>query len=349
MNFAHYVKQVAREPGTAGDLSEEDAHDLFCAMLDGGVPDLELAALLVALRLKGESLGELLGFHRAVGERLYRLHVPDTLRRPLVIPAYGGAHAEHNLLPLLGLLLRRLGVPVLFHGTLEGSGRVASVYILRELGVMPSATLAQAQAALEEDNIAFVPMAALCPGMASLLALRNRLGVRNSAHVVAKLTDPFAGEGVMLAGSSSAAMLDKFAAFFSATGMSALLLASTEGEPFANPRQRPRIELIDRGEQQVLFDEEAHAVKAVAGLPASIEAQPTAAWIQQALAGETPIPHPLVNQLACCLYASGYTEDMNQAKAIAAVEAGASGPEAGADHYGTVGACFAAPLGLGLD
>src|SRR4029453_15191828 len=86
MNFAQYVKQVARKPGTAADLSEEDAHDLFCAMLDGGVPDLELAALLVALHLKGESLGELLGFHRAVGERLYRLHPPDALRRPLVIP-----------------------------------------------------------------------------------------------------------------------------------------------------------------------------------------------------------------------------------------------------------------------
>ncbi len=325
MNFSQYVKQIAREPGTARDLSEEDAHDLFGARLDGGVPDLELAALLVALHLKNESLGELLGFHRAVGERIYRLPTPETPRRPLVIPAYGGARSEHNLLPLLGLQLRRLGVPVLFHGTLEGSGRVASVYILRELGVMPSATLAQAQAALEEDNVAFLPMAALCPGLANLLALRNRLGVRNSAHVIAKLIDPFGGEGVLLAGSGSPPTLDKFASFFAATGTPALLLTSTEGEPFANPRRRPRMELIDQGVQQTLFDEEAHAVKPVAGLPPSIEAQPTAMWIQQALAGETPIPHPLVNQLACCLYACGYTDDMNQAKAIAAVEAGSLG------------------------
>jgi hypothetical protein len=47
-----------------------------------------------------------------------------------------------------------------------------------------------------------------------------------------------------------------------------------------------------------------------------------------ALAGEAPIPHPLVNQLACCLYACGYTDDMNQAKAIAAVEAGSLVPGA---------------------
>jgi hypothetical protein len=49
-------------------------------------------------------------------------------------------------------------------------------------------------------------------------------------------------------------------------------------------------------------------------------------WIKRALAGEAPIPHPLVNQLACCLYVCKYTEDMNQAKAIAAVETGSLGP-----------------------
>jgi len=328
MHLARYIKQISCAPGTMQDLPEEDAHALFCAILDGGVPDLELGALLLALRSKTESLGELLGFHRAASERLYGLRPPNGHGKPLVIPAYGGARTEPNLLPLLGLVLRRLGVPVLFHGTLEGSGSAASAYILREFGVMPSATVAQAQSALERDTIAFVPVAALCPGLADLLSLRHRLGVCNSSHAVAKLIDPFAGEGVVLASSHSSATLEKFAAFFTATGGSALLLESTDGEPFANPRRRPRMEYLHQGARHVLFEEEAHAVKPVSGLPASIEAQPTAEWIRQALAGETPIPHPLVNELACCLYVSGYTEDMNQAKAIAAVEAGSLGPGA---------------------
>ena len=321
----HYTQQIAHGPGAAQDLTESDSYELFSAMLDGGVPDLELGALLMALRLKTESPAELLGFHRAAVERLYSLKAPESRARPLVIPAYGGARTEHNLLPLLGLLLRRLGVPVLFHGTLEGSGRVASVYVLREFGIFPSATVAQAQSALEEEQIAFVPVAALCPGLASLLAVRNRLGVRNSAHVVAKLLDPFNGDGVLLASASTQMYLDKLAAFFSATGAPALLLASTEGEPFANPRRRPRIEYFADGERTVLFEEEAGPVKPVAGLPGSIDAHATADWIRSALAGEAPIPHPLVNQLACCLFVSGYTEDMNQAKAIAAVEAGSLG------------------------
>ncbi|HTS54582.1 MAG TPA: DNA-binding protein YbiB, partial [Burkholderiales bacterium] len=165
VNFGQIVKRVARGQQAGGDLTEEDAHALFAAMLDGGVADLELGAILTALRIKGESTPELLGAYRAVTERLYPLQPPGGRLRPLVIPAYGGARGEHNLLPLLGLLLRRLGVPVLFHGTLEGSGRVACVYILRELGIMPSATLAQAQKTLDEELLTYVPIAALCPGL----------------------------------------------------------------------------------------------------------------------------------------------------------------------------------------
>jgi anthranilate phosphoribosyltransferase len=326
VNFGQTIRQLARARLGEPDLAEDDAYALFSAMLDGGVPDLELGALLASLRTKTESATELLGFYRAVSERLYGLQVPAAQRTPLVIPAYGGARSEHNLLPLLGLLLRRLGVPVLFHGTLEGNGRVASVYILRELGVMPSATLAHAQKALEEDLLAFVPIAALCPGLASLLALRHRLGMRNSAHTVTKLIEPFQGHGMRMASAGSPEQLECLGSFLLASGLPALLLRSTEGEPFADPRRRPRIEWFDHGERQVLFDEEAAPVKPVAGLPASIDAHATAAWIRLALAGETPIPHPLVNQLACCLYVCGYTDDMNQAKAIAAVETGSLGP-----------------------
>jgi anthranilate phosphoribosyltransferase len=326
VNFGQIVRQLVRGPPAAADLSEEDAHALFAAMLDGGVPDLELGAVLTALRVKGESGLELLGFHRAVTERLYPLQAPAGRLRPLAIPAYGGARSEHDLLPLLGLLLRRLGVPVLFHGTLEGSGRVACVYILRELGIMPSATLALAQKALDEELLAYVPIAALCPGLATMLAMRHRLGVRNSAHTLVKLVEPFEGQGVRVASASANEQLERLAAFFAATGLPGLLLRSTEGEPFADPRRRPKIEWFDQGERYVLFDEEAGPVKPVAGLPASIDAHSTAIWTRQALDGGAPIPHPLVNQLASCLYVCGYTEDMNQAKAIAAVETGSLGP-----------------------
>jgi len=328
MRVMQVIKQIVEAVETARDLPEDAAYALFGAMLDGGVAELELGAALIALRTKPESSAELLGFQRALRDRAYTLAAPVASTRPVVLPAYGGARTAPNLLPLLGLLLCRMGVPVVFHGTLEGGGRVASVYILRELGVLPSATLQQARAALQAHRIAFVPTAVLCPGLATLLALRNRLGVRNSAHLVAKLLDPFAGESAIVAGASVVSQLERIGEVLGAIGARALLLASTQGEPFANPSRRPRIEQFDRGVRQVLFEEEVGPIDPV-GLPASIDARATADWIRLALAGQVPIPHPLVNQLACCLVACDYTDDIHQAKAIAAVEAGGFGPGGG--------------------
>jgi anthranilate phosphoribosyltransferase len=326
MSIARFIKEIAGDAHAAADLSEGDAHDLFAAMLDGGVPDLELGACLAVLRMKTESAVELRGFYRAVSERLFSLKVPATSVRPLVFATYGGASQEPNLLPLLVLLLQRMGIPVLLHGTLEGSGRIASAYILRELGVLPGGSLVHAQRSLDEHLLAFVPTAILSPGLANLLALRSRLGVSNPAHRLVTLLDPFEGEGLRVVSADGPLQLERLESFLLTTGSDALLMKSTEGEAFANPRQRPRIRFFRHGEASLLFEEESVPARGIPGQPSAIDAATTALWVREALAGRVPIPHPLVNQLACCLYASRYTDDMNQAKAIAAVEAGAFAP-----------------------
>jgi anthranilate phosphoribosyltransferase len=56
-------------------------------------------------------------------------------------------------------------------------------------------------------------------------------------------------------------------------------------------------------------------------LPDAADAASTAKWIRRVMDKEIALPKPIANQLACCLYASGYAEDFNQAKAIVAVEA----------------------------
>ena len=333
MPFTHYLKAVAADPGSDQGLGEDDAYALFSAVLDGGVPDLELGALLTLMWTKRETVEELLGFRRALAERVYALDVPGDRLRPIVLPAYGGARDAPDLLPLMALLLHRLGIPVLVHGTLEGGGRVAAAYVLRELGVMPSPNLRAAQESLFQEGIVFVPTAVLSPGLAAVLALRNRLGIRSSAHVAAKVLDPFGGEAVLAVGAGTPERLETLAEVLLAVGSHALLMRSHEGEPVTGALYRPRIDHLADGVRETLFDEEKSPGKAVHGFPTAVDAPSTAAWIRKALAGEALLPHPIVNQLACCLFASGYTDDMNQAKAIAAVEAGGivpSGPRTGA-------------------
>lgn len=321
MIFSQYIKEIGRGDDGSNDLSEDDAAYVFGAMLDGGVPDLELGALLSALRNKMESVSELIGFHRAVEERMMPLRPPSKTVRTVVIPTYNGAREQANLLPLLVLLLRRLGLPVLIHGCLDGNGRIASAYILRELGILPCASLTQAQKNLDREGLAFIPTAVISPGLASLLSLRGRLGIRNSAHTMVKLLDPFEGEGLQLVSATHPQYLDRLGEFLLQTNKRALLMRSTEGEPFANPKRRPKIEHFEDGLKTLLFEEEMGPLRQLTSLPDSIEPGPTAQWIKRVMSGEVPVPHPIAKQFAACLFACGYSEDLNRVKAIAAVEA----------------------------
>src|ERR1019366_690890 len=109
MNWGTLIEENGRGPNGARDLDEEDAWRMFAAMLDGAVPELELGGIMIALRIKGESVAELRGFQRAAAERMQRLVAPAGAPRPVVLPSYNGARRQPNLLPLLALLLTRAG------------------------------------------------------------------------------------------------------------------------------------------------------------------------------------------------------------------------------------------------
>jgi anthranilate phosphoribosyltransferase len=323
MSYGQYIKEIGRGAEGARDLSQDDAHQLYAAMLDGGVPDLELGAILLALRVKGEALDEMLGFLAAAGERTHRLEMPHGRVRPVVLPSYNGARKEANLTPLLALMLQRFGVPVLVHGLIEGFGRVTTGQVFRELGIMPAGSVNQAQTALAEKGLAFVPLNALVPGLHNLLALRARMGVRNSAHSLVKLINPFAGEAVLVAPATHPDFIELMRNMLVSRGDRAILLRGTEGEPFANPKRRPRLEYIHDGDVEVLFEAEHESLRSIPALAEGADAATTAKWTQRVLERQMPLPKPIANQLACLLYASGYAEDFNQAKAVVAVEANA--------------------------
>ncbi|HXZ50635.1 MAG TPA: DNA-binding protein YbiB [Burkholderiales bacterium] len=316
MNVARALQVLSQGENGVRDLPEQDAFELCSAMLDGGVPELELGATLATLGTKRLAPGEIAGFRRALQQRLNRLEAYERVRA-VVIPSYGGARSHANLMPLLAVMLARFGVPVLIHGALEAQGRVASAAVLRELGVLPCKSLGEAQSALEATRLAFVPTALLSPALAQLLALRARLGTAGCARQIARLADPFDGEALKLVPADDE---DEKVAFASVLGMHhehALLFIGTEGEAYVNPLQRPAIVHFRSGEPSLLFDAEtSHGPGPVGPQP---DAKSAARWIQGVLAGKTPLPPPMSRLLASCLYGAGLSEDLYQAMALVAL------------------------------
>ena len=322
MRVPQAIKRLTGQIEHERDLTEPQALELFSALLDGGVAELELGALLGTMAMKALAPSELIGFRRAAQTRVNRLPNPPDMRA-IVIPSYCGARSQVNLMPLVALALARFGVPVLVHGPLESQGGTASASIFRELGVLPCAALSDAHHALDTSRIAFVPTALLSPMLAQLISLRARLGVPTFAREVAPLIDPFDGEALMLVPARDETRRDVLAPVLAALGLHALLFHGREGEAYPDPLQRPAMTLFNAGEKVTLFD--GHAAPAPAGttraggLPEHSDAKSTAAWIENALAGRQLMPQPIANLLACCLFGAGYAEDLNQAKAIVAV------------------------------
>src|SRR5690349_19229478 len=318
MSVMQALKRLrGREAGC--DLDEREAHDAMGAMLDGGIGELELGAMLALLERKPVALSELLGYSSALSQRCSRLRAPIGMARPVVFACYHGVRDHPHLLPLVALTLQRLRVPVLVHGVFEGGGGTVAAHVFRDLGVLPSASLTLAQTRLDEGEIAFVPTAALAPGLSELMALRGRLGFDSLARSLARLLTPFGNEALHVVAPDFVMGRKLLRDFLVESGYPALLLEGAEGEAFADPRRRPLIEYVGaEGDCRILFEAESAALRQPATLPAASDAHGTAAWIRRAVSGEIPLPLPLVNQLACCLYGAGRAHGMSQAKAIVA-------------------------------
>jgi len=303
-----------------GAMSVEEAAFLAGGMLDGGVPDLELGSLLTLLRVRDERVPMLAGILAALDTRINRWSPQADSALPIVIGCHGGAREIPSLVPLLALLLARHGIPVLLHGALHATSGISCALVLRELGILPCTQHQQVARDLAERRVAFAPTALISPALASLLALQPRVGSVPLLVAASRLLAPVDGVALVVAGARDDEELGAMRDVVIARGDHALLLHATEGEAFASPLRRPAMEFCSEGIAHLLFEQDRSPPRRPGTLPDSTPAE-TAAWIRQVVAGGQPVPSPLINQLAACLYAAGYCADLNQAKAIAAVGA----------------------------
>lgn len=302
-------------------LSAREARHLAGAMLDAGVPEVELGALVATMQLNPRCTVLLEGFVDALDERIQ--HSPAGADRfaPVAIGCYGGAWDAPNLTPLLGIVVARFGIPVILHGPLHAHAGISSAILLRSLGIMPCAHHREIAPALESRHIAFLPDALVAPGLALLIALRARLGPTALFTLAARLLNPFGGEALIMVRADDPWELETLRGFMAAKGRCALLLGLSRADGNARAVCRPRIEYWREGRCEILFEEEAmRAHEALRG-PDPASAETTATWMRQVCDGALPLPPLLHSQFAACLYATGYCDDINQAKALAAIGA----------------------------
>lgn len=301
MNYAPIIKEIGRGARGARDMESSQAETLFGAILDGLVPDMELGAILLSLRIKGESGDEMLAFVRAMQARTATVAVPPG-PRCVLLPTFNGARKQANLTPLVALLLARQGVPVLMHGRHDFDSRVSPFELLTALGLPLSSSPEQAGQQLAERRIACLSLASLNPGMDRLMALRPRMGVRNSGHSVAKLLDCAPGRSVRVVAVTHPEYLDsmgKILPKLTEDDGRALLMRASEGEAYAHLRRADPLRGYRDGQVSDMHPPDASALDWP--LSSAIEPEPNAALIQAMLDGREAIPTRIQEQVQALL------------------------------------------------
>lgn len=291
MGISAYIKEIGRGAQGARALSREQATDLLCQILDGQCSDFEIGAFCVAMRIKGETPEEMAGFLDALDLRLTKLSASD--RPVVVLPSYNGARKLPVLTPLLALMLARKGLPVLVHGTPTEDSRVSSQAVLAACGIAPSAPHER----IDNGRVHFVATEQLHPGLKRLLDVRRAIGLRNPAHALVKLMNPVDGRALVVSSYTHPEYAESMAATFRLMGTPAMLLRGTEGEPVADARRTPRMD--------VFLDGTAHAVQAaqtgslgtLPPLPAAMDAVSTADHIRDVMEGLIPPPESILLQV----------------------------------------------------
>lgn len=299
MTIAPYLKTIGRGKEGARSLDRAQAHDLMSRILEGRVSDLELGGFALAMRIKGESADELAAFVDAALAHTLPIGAPAACGpRAVLLPSYNGARKLPNFTPLLALLLARRGVPVLVHGPLRDAGRVTSAEIFTALGLSPVADAAALQARWAAGEPAFMSLETLNRPLARLLALRQVLGLRNSGHTVAKLLPAVPG-GLRVVNHTHPEYAISLSQYLQDSGADAVLMRGTEGEPVADARRQPRLDVFRAGvrdEARSLAPQDGVLLE-LPVLPAAIDAESTAAHIRTVLSGAVAVPRPIAQQV----------------------------------------------------
>ncbi len=290
MGISHYIKDIGRGKDGARAIDRAQAADLMGQVLDGQVSDLELGAFCLAMRIKGETPEEMAGFLDATHARLNKVHTAGV--PTVVLPSYNGARKLPVLTPLLALLLAREGVAVVVHGSMTEDKRVPAEAVFAALGI-PSATGALSASA---GQVTFVRTATLHAGLDRLLSVRRVVGLRNSGHSLVKLMNPCDGPALVVGSYTHPEYLQSMSATFALTGQHALLLRGTEGEPVADVRRTPAMDVFQNGATRRVQEQREGSLAQLPDMPAT-DAAATAAYTRQVLGGERAVPEPIALQV----------------------------------------------------
>ncbi|MDQ0256609.1 anthranilate phosphoribosyltransferase [Evansella vedderi] len=185
-----WIKIVARGKKNSRDLTYEQALEAAKTIAAGEATEAQVAAFLVAQRLKTESVNEVLAFTKSFRDASETIPLKEGIRERCIdfAGAYTGRNTFAATIPV-SILLAANGLPVYFHSSdsLPPRNGVSLKDIVTQLGIETDLSSEQVGRSIEQVNIGFGWTEKFVPPLAAIRSVREEIGVRSFINTVEKL------------------------------------------------------------------------------------------------------------------------------------------------------------------
>jgi anthranilate phosphoribosyltransferase len=320
-------------------LAREEACTVMAEVLSGECSEAQIAALLVALHMKGETVEEIVGFAQAIRgaatpltlRRNSTVDVSNTGRDALVdtCGTGGDASGTFNISTAAALVVAGAGVRVAKHGNRSISSQCGSADVLTALGVNINLLPERASACLDEVGITFLFAPALHSAMKHAQIVRRELGLRTVFNLLGPLTNP-AGASAQVVGVYAIDLVEKLAEVLSILGLHrALVVHGLDGLDEITITGPTRVAEVRAGRVRTyeVTPEEFGIKRAPLEAIAGGDAAANAAIIADILAGnKSPRRDVVLLNAAAALVAAGSTDHLGEGLPLAAqsIDSGAA-------------------------
>lgn len=182
-----YLKTLLNKLVDGNNLSKAEASLLLEKIIAGNLNPIQSAAVLVALRTKGESVDEILGFIQTMRKHMVSVKAPKAID---IVGTGGDGSGSFNISTAASFVVAGTGVPVAKHGNRAASSKCGSADVLESLGVNINLTPKQAEIVFKNTGMVFLFAPLFHPAMQQIGPVRKELGLRTIFNFLGPFLNP---------------------------------------------------------------------------------------------------------------------------------------------------------------
>lgn len=211
------MKEAMTKVADGQNLTREEAADVMRILLNGEATQSQIGAILTALRMKGETLEELIGFASVLREKADTI-TPKVARYVDLVGTGGDGTFTFNISTTSALVVAGAGLAVAKHGNRSISSKSGAGDVLEALGVNILAEPSQVERCVEEAGIGFMFAQLFNKSMRFVGQARSEMGIRTVFNILGPLANPSRAKN-MVVGVYNPAMTEKIAKCMSSLGV----------------------------------------------------------------------------------------------------------------------------------